>query len=179
MRVMGAESVDYHRETVMERADDHPGAAKAYYTSLGETPLVWRGLGAAALGLEGTVTDAAYEAIYGPGGATDPTTGERLTATTRPGMELVVSAHKSVAELGVIGLVDEMHAILDAETSATMAYLEELICRRGGRRGRAEVPTATSGLVYAVTRHATSRAGDPCPHDHVLIANVVEMLDRK
>ena len=25
--------------------------------------------------------------------------------------------------------------------------------------------------------HATSRAGDPCPHDHVLLANVVEMLD--
>ena len=31
--------------------------------------------------------------------------------------------------------------------------------------------------MYAVTRHATSRAGDPCPHDHVLLANVVEMLD--
>jgi hypothetical protein len=31
--------------------------------------------------------------------------------------------------------------------------------------------------VWAVTRHATSRAGDPCPHDHVLIANVIEMLD--
>ena len=27
------------------------------------------------------------------------------------------------------------------------------------------------------TRHATSRAGDPNPHDHVLVANVVEMLD--
>jgi hypothetical protein len=47
----------------------------------------------------------------------------------------------------------------------------------GGRRGTAAVRTPTSGLVYAVTRHATSRAGDPCPHDHVLIANVVEMLD--
>ncbi len=35
----------------------------------------------------------------------------------------------------------------------------------------------TGGLVYAVTRHATSRAGDPCPHDHVLLAKVVEMLD--
>jgi conjugative relaxase-like TrwC/TraI family protein len=32
-------------------------------------------------------------------------------------------------------------------------------------------------LVYAHTRHATSRAGDPSPHDHVLVANVVEMLD--
>jgi hypothetical protein len=28
-----------------------------------------------------------------------------------------------------------------------------------------------------VTRHGTSRAGDPAPHDHVLVANVVEMAD--
>jgi len=50
---------------------------------------------------------------------------------------------------------------------------------RGGRRGVAAVPTSTSGLVYAHTRHATSRAGDPCPHDHVLIVNAIEMLDDK
>jgi hypothetical protein len=41
------------------------------------------------------------------------------------------------------------------------------------------VPSPTSGLIYAHTRHATSRAGDPCPHDHVLIVNAVEMLDCK
>ena len=34
----------------------------------------------------------------------------------RPGMELVVSPGKSVAELGVIGRAEDMHAILDAET---------------------------------------------------------------
>ncbi len=33
--------------------------------------------------------------------------------------------------------------------------------------------------MYAVTRHGTSRAGDPSPHDHVLVANVVEMLDAR
>ncbi|MGH9086676.1 MAG: AAA family ATPase, partial [Acidimicrobiales bacterium] len=33
------------------------------------------------------------------------------------------------------------------------------------------------GIIFAHTRHATSRAGDPCPHDHVLLANVVEMAD--
>jgi hypothetical protein len=33
--------------------------------------------------------------------------------------------------------------------------------------------------VYARTRHATSRAGDPEPHDHVLVANLVEMLDER
>lgn len=35
----------------------------------------------------------------------------------------------------------------------------------------------TEGLVFARTRHATSRAGDPEPHDHVLIANVCRVAD--
>jgi conjugative relaxase-like TrwC/TraI family protein len=94
-------------------------------------------------------------------------------------MELVVSAHKSVAELGVIGRADDMHAILDAERDATLEYLDQLMCERGGRRGRAATPTPTGGLVYAHTRHATTRAGDPGPHDHVLIANVSAMFDER
>lgn len=90
-----------------------------------------------------------------------------------------MSAHKSVAVLGVVGECDAMHSILDAETTATMDWLDRWFQDQGGRRGRAQVRTATSGLTYAVTRHATSRAGDPSPHDHVLVANVVEMLDTK
>ena len=100
--MMGVDSVEYHRATVLARGDDHPGQALAYYASRGETPLCWGGRGAQALGLEGAVTDEQYEAIFGPGGACDPTTGERLVHTRRPGLELVISAHKSVAELGVV-----------------------------------------------------------------------------
>ncbi|MDQ6838132.1 MAG: AAA family ATPase [Actinomycetota bacterium] len=179
MRMMGADSVAYHRATVLERADDHPGQALAYYASRGETPLVWGGSGARTLGLVGAVTEAQYEAVYGPGGAVDPTTGERLVSTTRPGMELVIAAHKSVAELGVIGRAEDMHRILDAERDATLAHLDDLVRRRGGRRGSAAVATPTAGLTYAVTRHATSRAGDPAPHDHVLVANLLRMDDDK
>src|SRR5581483_10294990 len=100
MRMMGAVSVAYHEKTVRKRGDDFPGRALAYYASRGETPLEWGGAGAERLGLVGAVTEAQYRAIYGPGGACDPTTGERLVSTTRPGMELVIAAHKSVAELG-------------------------------------------------------------------------------
>lgn len=179
MRMMGVDSVEYHRQTVLDRQDDHPGAAHAYYASRGETPLAWGGGGSPRLGLDGTVTPEQYEALFGPGGARDPVTGERLVSTKRPGLELVVSAHKSVAELGVIGRREDMHRILDAEREGTLAYLERLTQERGGRRGRAANPTPTSGLVYAFTRHATSRAGDPCLHDHVLIANLVEMRDER
>ena len=161
----------------MRRRDDFPGRALAYYASRGETPLVWGGAGTELLGLVGPVTEAQYRALYGPGGACDPTTGERLVSTTRPGMELVISAHKSVAELRVIGRAENMHQIMDTERDATLAYLEAVTQARGGRPGRQRTPTATSGLVYPHTRHAASRAGDPSPHDHVLIANLVEMLD--
>ena len=60
MRMMGAESVAYHRETVMGRADDHPGGGGLLRVA-GETPLVWGGSGAEVLGLEGAVTDAEYD----------------------------------------------------------------------------------------------------------------------
>lgn len=177
-RPMGADEVAYHQATVVGRADDHPGAALDYYGSRGETPLRWGGAGAYRLGLYGEVTPAAYEAAFGPGGFRDPSTGEQLVAPKRPGFELVVSAHKTVAVLGVIDRADAMHHLLDVETEATMDWLDAWFPERGGRRGRAQVRTETGGLVYARTRHGTSRAGDPSPHDHVLVASVVEMLDR-
>src|SRR5688572_13356439 len=96
-RAMGAEEVAYHQATVVGRGDDHPGRALAYYGSRGETPLRWGGAGAAVLGLSGEVTPDAYEAVFGPGGFRDSVTGERLVSVSRPGFELVVGAHKSVA----------------------------------------------------------------------------------
>ena len=177
MRMIGAESVEYHRATVLGRGDDYPGMALEYYASRGETPLVWGGSGRAALGLEGAVSPEDYEAIFGPGGARDPRTGERVVHTRRPGMEIVISAHKSVAELGVIGRAEDMHRIMDAERDATLAYLDKVTRQMGGRRGQAAKASATGGLIYAHTRHATSRVGDPCPHDHVLLANLLEMKD--
>ena len=77
---MGANEVAYHQETVVGRADDHPGAALDYYGSRGETPLRWAGTGAARLGLAGEVTPGAYEAVFGPGGARDPGIGCRLVS---------------------------------------------------------------------------------------------------
>jgi conjugative relaxase-like TrwC/TraI family protein len=176
-RMMGVDSVEYHRATVLDRDDDHAGQAVLYYGSRGETPLRWGGALAERLGLVGAVDDAGYDAIFGPGGARDPHLGARFTKTKRPGVELVVAAHKTVAILGLIGRVEDMQAVLDAESDATLGFLDEWFARQGGRRGKGQWRTHTSGLLWARTRHATSRAGDPAPHDHVLIANLTEMLD--
>jgi conjugative relaxase-like TrwC/TraI family protein len=177
MRMMGADSVAYHEANVANRADDHAGAALDYYGSRGETPLRWGGSAAHLLGVEGEATPESYRAVFGPGGACLPRTGAKLVSTRRPGIELVVSPHKSVAELGVLGRADDMHAIVDAERDATLAYLDRMCREIGGRRGEAATPTKTGGLTWATSRHATTRAGDPQVHDHVLIANVVWMRD--
>jgi hypothetical protein len=55
--------------------------------------------------------------MFGPDGAVHPHENWRLVSTERPGVELVVSAHKSVALLGVLGRADD--SILDAERDAT------------------------------------------------------------
>ena len=179
MHMMGADSVAYHEANVAERADDHRDATLDYYGSRGETPLVWGGTGRALLGVDGAVDAEPYRAVFGPGGACLPRSRARLVATRRPGIELVVSPPKSVAELGVIGRADDMHTIADAERDATLAYLDRVVAESGGRRGRAQTPTRTGGLVWATSRHATTRAGDPQVHDHVLVANVVWMRDTR
>ena len=89
--------------------------------------MVWGGAGAVSLGLEGEVGVEEWRSVFGTGGARHQESGERLVHCLRPGMELVVSPHKSVAELGVIGQAEDMHLILDAERDATMAYLDEVV----------------------------------------------------
>ena len=93
--------------------------------------------------------------MFGPGGAHDPLTGDRLVACRRPGMELVISPHKTIAELGVIGRAEDMHVIADAERDATLDYLDRLVCESGGRRGR----TAIAGIPREAWEvHATRSA---------------------
>ena len=141
--MMGTESVGYHEHTVLERGDDPVANALDYYASRGETPMVWGGAGSVSIGLGGEVGVDEWRAVFGSGGARHPGSEERLVHCLRPGMELVVSPHKSVAELGVIGRAEDMHLILDAERDATMAYLDEVVQEQGGRRGRAQVRTPT------------------------------------
>ena len=46
-----------------------------------------------------------------------------------------MSPPKSVAELGVIGRAEDMHAIVDAERDATLDYLDRLVAERGRTAG--------------------------------------------
>ena len=78
----------------------------------------------------------------------------------------------------MLGRAEDMHAIMDTETGRHFGVPGRLSNDRGGRRGASSpCPDQRPGLVYATARHATTRAGDPGPHDHVLIANCDEMSD--
>ena len=68
-QIMGAGSVRYHRDTVLDRADDFPGQTLAYYGSRGETPMTWGGAGAVRLGLSGAIAHETYGAVFAEGGA--------------------------------------------------------------------------------------------------------------
>ena len=166
-----------HEATVLGRADDHAGAALAYYGSRGETPLRWAGTGAVILGLFGEVTPAAYEAAFGPAGSVShrAVTGWSRRAGLGSSWWFLRTSRSRCS------------ACRARRTRCTRSSTSKLRRRwtgwtagsRNGAAGEAGpgTRTATGGLTYAVTRHATSRAGDPSPHDHVLVANVVEMLD--
>lgn len=158
----------------LEDADARNG-----YEDLGRTPLRWGGTGAVRLDLEGPATLDAYRAVYRADGCCHPTEGHRLVSTRRPGFTVNIGMNKTVGLLDVVDRPDDVHAILDAETQATMGWLDTWFQERGGNRGKAHIRTPTGGLSYAVTRTATSRALDPCPQDHLLVANVVAMFDDK
>ncbi len=171
-RAIGQHAVNYHRDTVAG-----PGSAFDYYAGgdVAETALVWRGDGAAHLGLVGQVTAEQYAAVFAPGGARDPA-GEKWANTTRQGWELVVAPPKSVSVLFAEGgrHREAARAILEAESAATMGFLDEAMRRVGARRGHAGArQAATYGAVYMTTDHCTSRSGQPFLHRHHMIVNLV------
>src|SRR3546814_11565680 len=119
-QIMGAGSVRYHRDTVLDRADDFPGQTLAYYGSRGETPMTWGGAGAERLGLTGTVTHETYGAVFAAGCARHPALGTRLVATKRPGPEHVVLSPNTVPVPGVVGRADAMTMHPDPNAHPTL-----------------------------------------------------------
>ena len=159
------------------RGDDP--VANASTTTPPEARRRWAGAARRRLlGLEGEVDLDDWRALFGTGGP-HPDGDERLVRCQRPGMELVISP-----EIG--GRAGRYrpgrgHARRSSTPSATPpgATWTRSSREQGGRRGRAQVRTPTGGLTWAASRHATTRTGDPQVHDHVLLGNVVQMLDER
>ncbi len=158
-------------------------AAKQYYTSAGmdyysegvEKVGRWGGEGATLLGLEGDVSERAFNRLCDN---RHPLTGEQLTSRTRDdrtvGYDFTFSVPKSVSlRYALAG--DE--AVLDAFRASvheTMRDMEAEMKTRVRKKGRNE-ERVTGNLAYAEFVHFTSRPVDGLPdpqlHVHCFVFN--------
>jgi conjugative relaxase-like TrwC/TraI family protein len=186
----------YYERQVARGLDD-------YYAGRGESPGIWAGSEARALGLAGTVADGDLGTLLH---GVNPATDDRLRAPVRErtisvraldvdsgewreeskqlkpvsGYDLVFSCPKSVSL--VHALTDdervrrEISEAHEASWQAALGYLEREACVvRRGKGGLAREYGA--GFVAATFRHRTSRAQDPHLHTHVIVANMTRTDD--
>jgi conjugative relaxase-like TrwC/TraI family protein len=144
-----------------------------YLSGHGESPGIFHGGSARALGLDGECSPEAFKRLFS---WQDPRTGEQLGRAPRqdamPAWDLVLRPHKDVSILYALGdeatgrKVSEAH---HAGVRAAVAYLDSQVGTRTGRRGAEHV--LGSGLLAVGFTHRTSRAGDPLLHTHMIITN--------
>ena len=151
-----------------------------YYVGGGEAEGRWTGSGAAALGLEGSVSSDQLQAMLA---AKNPVTGQPLQDREQtmngPGFDLTFSAPKSVSLLWAFGddqVRSRVIAAHEAAVDQALGHLERhaALARRGAGGGTfLQAPN----LIGAAYRHRTSRAGDPQLHTHVLVSKLVKAGD--
>ena len=137
----------------------------------------WAGEGAAALGLPRNVSPRTFERVlagYVPGTEIRLGRARGGEHEHRPGLDLTLSAPKSVSLEALLYGNRQVLGAHDAAVRSTLDWVEaELLQTRGydpatGRRPR----VAADGLVAAGFRHLTSRDQDPQLHTHCIIANM-------
>ncbi len=147
-----------------------------YYLDRGEPPGVWRGCGAACLGLDGIVDDDDFlELMAGVDPRTGRALGTRHTDRTVRGFDVTCSAPKSASVLFAVGDEPVRRQVLDSHDAAVAAvvdWVERHAHCRYPINGRVCVIDA-EGITAAVFRQHTSRALDPQLHTHVVIVNRV------
>ena len=156
-----------------------------YYSEGQETVGRWGGRLALMLGLQGQVTQEAFERLCDnlrPDGS--PLTA-RTNASRRVGYDLTFSAPKGFSLLEALaGDVDraELGHAFDRAVAETMAEFVEPDMRVRVRAGGADHDVVTGSMLWAEFDHSTSRpvdgkVPDPHRHRHVLAFNVTQAED--
>ena len=100
----------------------------------------------------------------------------RTTPAVRVGYDVTLTTEKSLGVLGLLGDADTRRGVLDAIRAGNDTGMGWLEARCAKARAGGEVVEAT-GWSAASFLHTTSRALDPFPHHHNVIAAAVETLD--
>lgn len=101
----------------------------------------------------------------------------------RAGVDLTLSAPKSVSVLMAFAdpeVAEQVRAAHAAAVTGALDWLERTTAfavRGHHGDGQRAQRIATQGFVGAAFEHATSRAGDPQLHTHVVIANLLDGVD--
>ena len=155
-----------HAATYYEKDD--------YYTR-DRSPSEWHGEGARALGLSGPVDRETFASLVEgrmPGGATL----HRGGGARRGGTDFEFSAPKSFS---IQALVNGDKRLIDVHRSAVAIArqrIEATIATRVTERGTMRLEFTRSAVI-AQFEHATSRAGDPDLHSHVVVLNLTRRAD--
>lgn len=157
-----------------------------YYTTGGEPPGRWCGLGAEALDLSGLVEGDAFKNVLAglrPNG--QRLLGHRQTKATErvPGYDLCFSAPKSVSTLWAAAppeIQRQIEIAFDTAVRSTLQWLEQNVPLI--RRGRGGCYRQLAELVIAMFDHGTSRVAkgggfEPQLHRHCVVGNIARGPD--
>ena len=137
----------------------------------------WIGEGAKALGLEGIVSDKAFDALRQN---RHPKTGEPLTARDSANrvafFDIQLSAPKDVSVLAIVGGDDRLREAFAESVKTVLVEMERFaaVRERRGEAAMTEEIRLTGNFVGAMFVHDASRDLDPQLHAHAVLANATD-----
>ncbi len=139
----------------------------------------WFGQGAERLGLKGTVTAAALNALYEGELPNGECIARNLEGKRRPGYDLTFSLPKSLSQLLLAGGDYRIYGVFQAAIKSTIKEMEKDHAQARVTVDGKVTYENTGNLTVALVNHFTSRAGDPQGHCHALFLNNTQTADGK
>ncbi len=145
-----------------------------YLTQHGQSEMIWRGEGAAKLGLSGQVDQEHFARLCD---GKHPLTGERFSVRDKGADRRVcyfgqISAPKDVSLAYMVGGDTRIAGWWEEAVHDTLREIEAATAARIRKGGRHDENRETGNMVAAVVTHDASRSLDPQLHTHVCIMNV-------
>ena len=144
----------------------------------------WYGRGAESMGLSGPVEPEAFEHVLEgrvPGGRRLGRRERDGTIHHRPGVDVTLSAPKSVSVAALVGGDRRIIKAHDKAVKRTLDWIEKraVETRLRDAKTRTLIRKGNQKMVAATLTHDTSRNLDPQLHTHAVIANMVQGEDAK